>query len=284
MYPIIALLFVGFVSVSTAATPLRALLVCGGCCHDYAGQSVILRDGIQARANIQVDVIRSDDKGTKPWFPMYQNKDWAKGYDVVIHDECAADIKEMSYVQNIVNAHKNGLPAVNLHCAMHCYRTGTDLWFEFLGLQSSGHGPQKPIAIDFTDATHPVTKGMPNWTTIGEELYNNIKVFDTAKPLALGNQDQGNGKTATSVIAWSNDYHGTRVFNTTLGHNNQTVADPRYLDLVVRGILWSCDKLNTTYLQPYTGPQGRSEVVPVKSEAEPVEPTPPPGNQGVKKK
>jgi hypothetical protein len=30
--------------------PLRALLVCGGCCHDYARQKAILTKGISARA------------------------------------------------------------------------------------------------------------------------------------------------------------------------------------------------------------------------------------------
>ena len=242
--------------------PIRALLVCGGCCHDYPKQSLILRDGIQARANVQVDVVRSEDNGTKPWFPMYENKDWAKGYDVIIHDECAAGITEVPYVQNIVDAHKNGVPAVNLHCAMHCYRTGTDLWFQYIGIQSSGHGPQKPIAIDFSAASNPITEGMANWTTIGEELYNNVKVFDTAKPLALGNQDQGDGKMESSVVAWTNDYHGTRIFNTTLGHNNETVADDRYMKLVVRGLLWSCNKLDAKYLEPYAGPAGRIEIIP----------------------
>ena len=261
MRPTIAFLFLGIASVSAADAPLRALLVCGGCCHDYAKQSVILRDGIQARANIQVDVVISEDKSTKPSFPMYENKDWAKGYDVVIHDECAAEVKDMALVGNVVNVHKNGLPAVNLHCAMHSFRTGTDAWFEFLGLQSSGHGPNKPIAIEFTDTSHPITQGMANWTTGDEELYNNLKVFPTAKPLALGTQDQGKGGTATAVLAWTNDYHGTRVFNTTLGHFNETVADERYLNLVVRGALWSCDKLNAAYLKPYTGPQGRFETL-----------------------
>ena len=102
---------------------------------------------------------------------------------------------------------------------------------------------------------------MANWTTGDEELYNNLKVFPTAKPLALGTQDQGKGGTATAVLAWTNDYHGTRVFNTTLGHFNETVADERYLNLVVRGALWSCDKLNAAYLKPYTGPQGRFETL-----------------------
>jgi type 1 glutamine amidotransferase len=33
------------------------------------------------------------------------------------------------------------------------------------------------------------------------------------------------------------------VFSTTIGHDNQTVEDPRYLDLVARGVLWACGKL-----------------------------------------
>ena len=246
-------LIFGIASVSAADAPLRALLICGGCCHDYAKQSVILRDGIQARANIKVDVVISEDKTAKPSFPIYENKDWAKSYDVIIHDECAAEIKDMALVKNILNAHEKGLPAVNLHCAMHSFRTGTDVWFEFLGLQSSGHGPQAPISIDFTTANHPITEGMVNWTTIQEELYNNLKVFPSAKPLALGSQNQGKGENATSVVVWTNEYHGTRIFNTTLGHNNETVADERYLNLVVRGTLWSCDKLNADYLKPYVG-------------------------------
>ena len=46
-------------------------------------------------------------------------------------------------------------------------------------------------------------------------------------------------------MAWTNLYKGkTRVFATTLGHNNETVNDPRYLDLVTRGLLWSVNKLD----------------------------------------
>jgi type 1 glutamine amidotransferase len=46
------------------------------------------------------------------------------------------------------------------------------------------------------------------------------------------------------VVVWTNLYQNkTRVFSTTIGHNNQTVEDPRYLDLVTRGMLWACGKL-----------------------------------------
>ncbi len=237
--------------------PLRALLVIGGGFHDYAAQKDILKQGLEARANLKVDVCYAPAPGgaTKTKFDCYTNANWAAGYDVVIHDECSADISDVDYIRNIVDAHKK-VPAVNLHCAMHSFRVGNPgepavagtpraQWFEMLGLQSSGHGPQEPIAITF--GNHPITQGLTNWTTLKEELYNNVKVFETATALAKGKQSgkrrDGSEWTEEKVVVWVNDFHGTRVFNTTLGHNNATVADPRYLDLIARAVLWSTGKL-----------------------------------------
>ena len=49
-----------------------------------------------------------------------------------------------------------------------------------------------------------------------------------------------------NVVVWTHLYgpKKTRVFSTTIGHNNETVSDDRYLNLVTRGLLWACDKLN----------------------------------------
>jgi type 1 glutamine amidotransferase len=248
---LIALAALGFHQTRASAAeikPLRALLIAGGCCHDYEHQQDILSKGIQARANVQVDVIWTDDKSTTPKFPIYEKTDWAKGYDIVIHDECAAGVKDLPLVQNILKAHEK-VPALNLHCAMHCYRTGTDDWFKYLGLQSSAHNWQKPIAIHFADSTHPITKGLADWTTINEELYNNIQIL-TGQALAKGKQTQkskdGTTKDVETVVVWTNEFgpKKTRVFSTTIGHNNATVEDARYLDLVTRGVLWSAGKLN----------------------------------------
>ena len=51
---------------------------------------------------------------------------------------------------------------------------------------------------------------------------------------------------ANAIVAWTNLYgpNKTRIFSTTIGHNNDTVSDPRYLDLVTHGLLWSAGKLN----------------------------------------
>jgi type 1 glutamine amidotransferase len=218
--------------------PLKALLVTGGCCHDYTKQKDILKDGLEKRLNLVVEHAHTEDRSTKAKFEIYEKPDWAAGFDIVIHDECSADVKDLDYVENILKAHRDGVPSVNLHCAMHSYRTGTDAWFEYLGLKSTGHGPQLPIQITYTDKEHPVTKGLKDWVTIREELYNNVTVWPTAKPLANGKQGE-----KEFVVAWTHQYGKGRVFSTTLGHNNETVADDRYLDLVARGILWAVDKI-----------------------------------------
>ena len=243
-----------------APKPLRALLLTGGCCHDYAKQKDILKAGLEARANIVVDQIHTDDKSTKPPLAHFGDADYAKGYDIVIHDECAADLNDPVKIQAVLAPHKAGIPGVNLHCAVHSYRIGSPGqatepgseragWFDYLGLQSSGHGPQQPIAIKHVDKTHPVTRGMDDWMTINEELYNNIRIRDTATPLARGTQllkqKEGPDKATEYVVTWVNQYQGkTRVFTTTIGHNNNTVADAKYLDLVTRGVLWATDKLD----------------------------------------
>src|SRR5688572_27790108 len=241
--------------------PLRALLITGGCCHDYANQKEILKKGLEARINVVVDQIHTDDKSTKPPLAILGKPDYAKGYDLVIHDECGSDISDQATVEGVLAPHRDGLPAVNLHCAMHSYRIGNpnepatpgtphSLWFEYLGLQSSGHGPQEPISITFTNKQSAIARGLADWTTVKEELYNNIRLFDTATGIARGKQTykarNGAERTSDFVVVWSNLYgpKKTRVFSTTIGHNNATVEDPKYLDLVARGVLWATGHLN----------------------------------------
>ena len=179
----------------------------------------------------------------------------------------------MKVIETILQPHKNGLPAVVLHCGMHSYRTEgwnknvATPWMQFTGLISTGHGPQVPIAVKFVDRSHAITRNLGDWTTIHEELYNNAsgKLEPTAHALATGTQvytvfpenagkddrtSAGKKVTAQTVVAWTNIYNGkTRVFATTLGHNNATVDDPRYLDLVTRGFLWSLGKLDSEHLK-----------------------------------
>jgi type 1 glutamine amidotransferase len=242
--------------------PIRALLVLGGCCHDYAKQKDVLTKGISERANVQWKIAYDPDTGTRHKNPVYDAADWAKGFDVIVHDECSSDVKDLEVIGGILKPHQAGLPAVVLHCGMHCYRSEgwpnkTTPWFEFTGLASTGHGAQLPIEITFIDKENPITRGLENWTTVNEELYNNSsgKLLESAHALARGRQTtksrDGKESVAESVVVWTNLYREkTRVFGSTLGHNTATVADPRYLTLVARGLLWAVDKLDEAHLKP----------------------------------
>jgi len=248
--------------------PLKVLLVAGGCCHDYETQSKLLKEGIEKRIRAEVTIALGSNNKTDATFEIYEADDWATGYDVVVHDECSANVIEKPYVERILAAHREGTPAVNLHCAMHSYRWGDFRtavepgaenagWYEMLGLQSTSHGPQIPIRVEFLEAEHALTKGLEDWTTINEELYNVVRVFSRTTPLIRGVQTfppnkkaleadpNSKGKESAEVIAWTNEYgpKKTKIFCTSLGHNNETVGDDRYLDLVVRGLLWTTGNL-----------------------------------------
>lgn len=267
LFALAAMVVFGSVASSNAraedgARPIRALLVVGGCCHDYQQQKDLLTKGISARANVQWTIAYDAEKGSGHLNPIFENPDWAKGFDVVVHNECSAGISDLAAIDRVLKPHREGLPAVVLHCAMHSFRSegwreGKSPWFEFIGLPSTGHGPHLPIVVEYVDKDSPITKGLENWTTINEELYNNSigKPLDTARALAIGKQTvkgrDGKEVTNECVVVWTNLYNGkARVFGTTLGHANATVDDPRHLDLVTRGLLWAVDKLDDAHLRP----------------------------------
>jgi len=145
--------------------PIKALLVIGGCCHDYKTQQKIITEGVSQRANVEWTIAYDPDTGTSHKNPVYDNPDWAKGFDVVVHDECSAGVVDVPFIeQRVLKPHKDGLPAVVLHCGEHCYRSEgfpkDTPWFQFTGVGSTGHGAQLPIATTFVDKEHAITRGL----------------------------------------------------------------------------------------------------------------------------
>jgi len=227
-------------AVENEQKPIKALMVTGGCCHDYERQKLILSKGISARIPIEWTIVHQGGSTTNTKIPLYENPDWAKGFDVVIHNECFADVKDISWVDGILKPHKEGTPAVLIHCAMHCYRTGTDKWFEFTGVQSPGHGPHYGYKVENLKKDHPIMQGFgDSWDVNKGELYHTVKLWPRAVPLAQAPKKADN---TPQVTVWTNEYGKGKVFATTIGHYNETMVDPKYLDMVSRGILWSTGK------------------------------------------
>ena len=220
----------------------------GGCCHDYDAQKKILSEGISARAPVEWTIVQQGGSTTNTKIPLYENPDWAKGFDIVVHNECFADIPDPEWTQRVLKPHREGLPAVVIHCAMHCYRDKTDEWFKFLGVTSRGHGGNYPFEVINLDKDNPIMKGFgEKWQTPAGELYLIEKMWPDAKP--LGHAMSTDSKKFETCI-WTNLYNGkTRVFGTTIGHHNSEMSDPVFLNYVTRGLLWAVDKLDDCALQ-----------------------------------
>lgn len=229
--------------------PLRALLVVGGCCHDYDTQKLIISEGTAARAHIEWSIVHQGGTTTNAKIPLYEKEDWSAGYDIVVHNECFSNVPDPKWTSRIVKPHREGLPAVVIHCAMHCYRDGTDEWFKFVGVTSRRHGSHFPFEVVPADSKHPILSKFPvKWPTPAGELYWIEKAGEKCKPLAHAYSKE---TKKNEVCVWTNEFGKGRVFGTTIGHYNQEMADPVFLDMLTRGILWACDKPPEQYLKAF---------------------------------
>jgi type 1 glutamine amidotransferase len=240
-----SVLLVGSLTILSAAEakPLQALLITGGCCHNYSLQTQQLTNALTKLAPVKWTVVMDGGSGTRAEISLYDNPDWAKGYDVVVHNECFADTTNQVYIRRITDAHKAGVPAVVIHCAMHTYRS-TDIndWREFLGVTSRHHDHQSKYPVKLVEPAHPILKGIStNWVTTMDELYVVEKLWPNAKALATSVSEK-DGKT--NPVAWINQSGKARVFGTTYGHSDDAWRDENFLKLVSQGTLWAAGRLN----------------------------------------
>jgi len=232
-----------------AARPaaLRVLMVTGGCCHDYEAQKMILAEGLSARANVEFEIVHEegpDGKKDKTHrISIYEKEGWADGFDVVLHNECFGGITDTAFVDGIAKPHFEGVPAVMLHCSAHSYRAAdTEEWRKCLGMKSMSHEKNRDLLVKNVAPEHPVMKGFPmEWLNKADELYKNEHLYENFVPLAKA---FGEDTQKDHFLVWVNTYGKGKIFGTTMGHGNATMEQPVFLDLVARGLLWACDKLD----------------------------------------
>lgn len=228
-----------------SAEPLSALLITGGCCHDYEVQKKTLTEGISARANVTWTIVHeggSDDKEHK--FSVYEKPDWTKGYDVIVHNECSGKVVDVPFIEGIARAQTNGVGVVMIHCSIHSYREAeTDEWRKLLGVSSYRHQARRAFDVVNVKPEHPIMKGFPAmFHDTEDELYEIKKVWPNCIPLAESITPKKEDDKHPSI--WVNTFGKSKIFGTTLGHLNDTMKTDVYLDLVTRGLLWTCDKLD----------------------------------------
>ena len=141
-----------------------------------------------------------------------------------MHDECSADVKDLKVIDRILKPHRDGLPAVVLHCGMHCYRSkGWPKEYAVVRVHRiADHRSRPPIA----DRRHLHRPREPDHRTALRIGRRSRKSFITTAPgnlldtgTCLGPRQAGTADDYVTVV----DQHlrgKARVFGTTLGHNN----------------------------------------------------------------
>lgn len=248
--------FSGITFAAEPTKPLKVLMVTGGGFHDYTAQKKILSEGITARANVEFTIVQ---EGTTREHRMsiYEKADWAKGYDVILHNECYGMVADQAFVERVAAPHRDGVPAVILHASVHSYRNApTDEWRQVIGQRSMSHEGKRDIVVNSLETNHPIMRGFPAvWPDAQDELYKIEKTWPTITPLA---KSYGQETKQDHVVIWLNTYGKGRSFVTTLGHTNETMQSEAYLDLVTRGLLWACGKLTEDGKPaPGYGPRGK---------------------------
>ena len=235
----------------TKSQPVRALMVTGGCCHDYQNQKQIISEGLSKRVGpIEWTIVQyGTTKEIKA--DVYKTPNWIEGFDIVVHNECFGAVDDPEFIAGIVDAHrKTGIPAIMIHCSLHSYRTASnaDVWRELVGVTSRRHEKSKrSLDVVATDAGQSHTSlahakqllSDTGWKTPNGELYIIENVWPKTTVLATAMSNETN---QPEPVIWVNELDGVRVFGTSLGHHNETMLDEMWQTMLAGGWKWALEK------------------------------------------
>jgi len=230
-------------SAQAGARPLRGLYVTGGGFHDFVAHEKILPPAVAKQVNINWTVDHTAGTSTEVLIERHKDTAWAKEFDVVLYNMSFSFVVDVPWIERIVRAHEeSGVGAAILHGAVHSYRRSESrAWGELMGAFSLRHDAQRPLTVEVLQPKHPIMRGVPDkWVTFREELYELERVWPSMTPLA---QSFSVESKKNHPLIWTNTHGKARVFVTSLGHNTEMIADPIYLGLVTRGILWTVGQL-----------------------------------------
>ena len=155
--------------------------------------------------------------------------------------------RQMAMIRGYLDRKK---PLVGLRTACHAFDIkaapppGMQTWPTFdpdvLGGHYRGHTlPDRRTEVTVAEgaAGHPILAGLPSgqWMSTST-LYNVAPVDPSATVLLLGKY-----KKQIEPVAWTRDYHGSRVFFSSLGHVDD-FQTPRFHTLLVNAVFWAMDK------------------------------------------
>jgi type 1 glutamine amidotransferase len=222
-----------------AVKPLRGLYVTGGGFHEFVKQETIVPPAVASHVKIQWTIDHTAGKSTEVLIDRHKDTEWTKAFDVVLYNMSFSHVVDKEWIERLARAHHDsGVGAVILHGAVQSYRRSESrAWGELMGAFSMRHDAQRPLTVETVAPDHPIMRGVPaKWETTPEELYELERVWPSMTPLAESYSVESKKRYP---LIWTNTHGKAKVFVTSLGHNTEMIANPLYLDIVSRGLMWT---------------------------------------------
>lgn len=217
---------------TTAASPIRVLLVTGG--HDYDTNE--FRALFKADPGIQVNAVTHPN--AQQWF----KPDRARDYDVLVSYDMWSEISDEAKT-DLLQLVRGGKGFLALHHCLASYPEWED-YARLIGGQYhlkpwTQNGQAKPgstykhdvlVPVQVVAPNHPVTRGVGDFT-IHDEVYGGFEVKPDVTPLLRTDHAESG-----PIIAWARQEGRGRVVYLQLGHDRLAYENPAYRQLVGQAI------------------------------------------------
>lgn len=239
-------------AAAQSAEPIRALLITGHNNHNWKYTSRVHADTLEATGRFDVDITDTPEKTLAEGLDGYRV--FVLDYNDYGSPRRWGPAAEAAFVKAV----SDGAGVVAIHSADNSF-DGWEEYEKMLGLmwrEGTGHGPFHAFDVEWVDAEHPITKGLPDWKAHPDELYHKlVNVRNSPYHLlarAMSATDKG-GTGRHEPMAYTLAYGKGRVFATPLGHvwtqspdqvegrdsQKASIADPMFKSLIARGAEWA---------------------------------------------
>ncbi|MBN2308342.1 MAG: ThuA domain-containing protein, partial [Candidatus Hydrogenedentes bacterium] len=201
----------------------KVLMIIGGEWHPWESCADIFKEFVEATGRYRVDVTRDQNALKAGSIGKYKAVVvYAQGGELTPQQQAGL----LGFV-------KKGGAFVGLHSATACWRKNAG-YIEMIGGEFKGHGPVMEFPVTITDAAHPISARIPQFSVV-DEFYT----LDRFDPKAVQVLATAQWRNAIHPMAYTKEYGDGRVFYLALGHDERAFRHPSFQKLALRGLDWT---------------------------------------------
>ena len=233
------ILFLLCALVSCRDDAVRILILTGQNNHNWRETTPLIQEILNRNGIFKTDVTEKPDT---------LNAQMLKSYDVIVsnwnsYPEQATQWNPAA-IQALFDFVKRGGGFVCIHSASFAHYDCPP-FFEITGGRwgdSTHHGPISEFRVQITHKTHPITKGVQDFT-IKDELWVDLECSPSAKVLCVAQADEyRNTPGKLEPVVLITEYGKGRGYYLALGHDVAVMAHPDWQKLLMQGTKWAAKK------------------------------------------